>query len=160
MSSCFSAVCPLDFSEECFTPTLSSGCDIWGGKYQKRLGPEREINSPADNSCSQTGEGGSKRPTSQARGQHLQSADSGEECMWGGEGIVQTFHWVPLCALCKGGVCFSPFVDAKTFFCLRLCMYTVWVGVRARGCACTCVFARMAASQLPFFPFSFVTSTQ
>lgn len=162
MSSCFSAVCLLDFSGECFKPTLSSGCDIWGGEYQKRLGPERGINSPANNPCSQSGEEGSKRPTSQDRGHHLQSADSGEEGVCGGRALSQTFHWVLLCALCKEGVCFSLFVDAKTFFCLRLGMYTVWVGVRTRVCACTCVSVREKDGNLPapVFPLSFVTSTQ
>lgn len=53
--------------------------------------------------------------------------------MCGGEGTVTNSTGFSSVLCVRGGVCFSPFVDAKTFFCLRLCMYTVWVGVRARG---------------------------
>jgi len=35
-------------------------------------------------------------------------------------------------------------------------MYTVWVGVRARGCACTCVFVREKDGSLPAPVFFFI----
>lgn len=74
-----------------------------------------------------------------------------------GRALSQTFHWVLLCALCKEGVCFFLFVDAKTFFCLRLCMYTVWVGGCAYACVCVymCVCER-EGWQPPSSHFSFI----